>query len=240
MKHGGASLIDSPNPDEPDWDDAFDSLSDPLDSWGQSQDADLDEQWACEPWGDLTLFRPEGQESSYAYPLLIWLSIDATPGVTLRDWFPDLSERNYVGVEVPCHGMPALAQRVEQAIHEAGRFSNIHPQRIWLAGRGAAADAALACLPLLAPVIAGVVALHPTHPVPAIESACSAAPFVTLYLALTGPRESEADQVSAAWRDAGGDCRCVLTVPDDAEERLAICSDLNVWLMEQVTAPVAR
>lgn len=234
-------MIFGQNPDEPDWNDDFSSpADDALDSWGSAFAPEADDRWGWEEWGMVTLFRPEGHEPAYAYPLIVWLSSDTTPGVTLRDWFPDLSERNYIGAECSPQAGSPLALQIRNTVRDVSQIYQIHPRRVWIAGQGAAADVVLRELPALVPVVAGVIALHPTEPLDSIEPALTVAHRASLYLSLISPREDEAEQVSAAWRDAEGQCRCVLTVPDDSEERLAICRDLNVWLMEQVVAPASR
>lgn len=211
----------------------LDPLHDPLSP--QSQD-----DWGWDEWGDLVVYRPVGYEPGYQYPLVIWLSQDEVSGVTLHDWFPDLSDRNYVGAEVrllPGSTVLQNVDRVAVAIREVVALYGIHMQRVWIAGVGEAADAVLRMLPALSRLVSGGIAIAPAALEPLDPQVLHAANEKTLYLATTvGDESAVAESVAESWDIHGG--RCDLTAWESMESsRLALCRDLNAWLMEQVCAP---
>ena len=233
-------MIFGPFSDEFFWYDESESHPEFLDPWHDALSPQSPDDWSWEEWGDLVVFQPVGYESRYEYPLVIWLSLDQVSGVTLRDWFPDLSERNYVGAEVrllPGSTILQNADRVAVALREVVALYGIHRQRVWIAGVGSAADEVLQLLPALSRLVSGGIAIAPCAPVPSDFHSTEAACEQTLYLAtqIGDVREGAASQAEH-WDINGGPCHLTERVSMDAS-RLALCRDLNAWLMGQVCAP---
>lgn len=234
-------MIFGPFSDEFFWYDESESDPEFLAPWHDPLSPQSNDDWGWDEWGDLVVYRPVGYEPGYKYPLVIWLSRDEVPGVTLRDWFSDLSDRNYIGAEVrllPGSTVLQNADRVAVAIRELVALYGIHLRRIWIAGVGPTADAVLQMLPTLSRLVSGGIAIAPCEPAPAVFHAAQAVCDKSLYLATQfgGDREVS-HSLAEYWDIHGGQCHLTERIPMDAS-RLALCRDLNVWLMGQVCAPV--
>jgi predicted esterase len=121
------------------------------------------------------VYLPCHYEPYYRYPLVLWL--ESRPG-ELRNWFPAISERNYlaVGVQGPLAARTVLGgsswprdrsaiAAATEAIHAAiqqvtGEFS-IHPERVFLAGLHDTAALALTVGLTHPQEFAGVAAIDP-------------------------------------------------------------------------------
>jgi hypothetical protein len=223
-----------------------DAESDPefLDHYDDQLSPQSSDDWGWDEWGDLVVYRPVGHEPAYKYPLLIWLTVlDEVAGVTLRDWFPDLSDRNYIGAEV--HISPELSatqnsNRVSLALREIAALYGIHRQRIWIAGSGAAADWVLKLLPTLTGPITGGIAIAPLELAPIDENILDDELDRSLFLAIDSSDDPElADAFAEDWDFSLGHCH--LSEWESIENsRLAICRDLNAWLMERICAPAGN
>jgi len=200
------------------------------------------DSWGWDEWGDLVVFRPVGLAPRYSYPLILWLSLDDFSGVTLRDWFPDLSDRNYLGAEVqldPGMSVSQNANRISQAIREVAAQYQVHRNRIWIAGVGAAADWVLRLLPDFSGPLTGGIAIAPTERqlIPGNPAFELLAETKTIYLATESEEEREAAEVFSAAFDFREEQIHVSHWESLEASRLEICRDLNVWLMQQVCAP---
>ena len=118
--------------------------------------------FSCGDSGCSSIFLPEHFEPDYAYPLLAYLHEDGTSDLALSDWFPQISERNYLGLGIRAPfpttlGMPgqyrwlvhrpdASIGKVRESLEDAVRMLNIHPERIYLFGEGVGAIVALQVL----------------------------------------------------------------------------------------------
>ncbi len=233
-------MIFGPFSDEFFWYDESESHPEFLDPSQNPLSPQSPDDWGWDEWGDLVVYRPVGYESGYEYPLVVWLSQDQVIGVTLRDWFPDLSERNYIGAEVrllPGSTVLQNADRVAVAIREVVALYGIHRQRVWIAGVGAAADEVLKMLPALSRLVSGGIAISPCSLPPSDLDSGQADCDQTLYLATQfGADRKVAASLAEYWDINGGQCHLTERVSVDAS-RLALCRDLNVWLMGQVCAP---
>ena len=86
--------------------------------------------------GDAKVFIPQGYESGYDYPLLVWLT-DPDTRFDLGRAMARVSLRNYVAVE-PAAGETAMWRAIDRV---RDRLS-IHPRWIWLVGHAAGGTAA--------------------------------------------------------------------------------------------------
>jgi hypothetical protein len=208
--------------------------------WHDPLSSQSPESWGWDEWGDLVVYRPVGYEPGYHYPLVIWLSQDEVLGITLHDWFPDLSERNYIGAEVrlfPGSTILQSADRVAVAIREVVALYGIHRQRVWIAGVGEAADAVLRMLPALTRLVSGGIAIAPGELEPMELDSTPGESDQSLYLATgVGDESQVAESLAEHWEESGGQCSHTEWESISAS-RLALCRDINAWLMEQVCAP---
>ncbi len=236
-------MIEGPFSEDYFWYDESESDPEFLDHWDDTLSAQSSDDWGWDEWGDLVVFRPVGYSPRYQYPLIVWLSLDAVPGVTLRDWFPDLSDRNYIGAEIRLSADLTISQnadRVAIAIREIVALYGIHMRRIWVAGTGSAADAVLQMLPALSRLVAGGVAITPAELDAADPYSSLGLSGKTLYIATeTGAATEAAECLQEEWEIHDADCHLTEWDSIDAT-RLAICRDLNAWLMQQVCAPAGH
>jgi hypothetical protein len=237
----GGHVIQDPFSEEYFWFDPSEVDSDPLDSFDHFDLDSARDNWGWDEWGDLCVFRPQGYEPAYRYPLLVWLTLDETPDQALRDWFPDISERNYVAAGVQIRRFDSVAQnrdRLVASIREVAALYGVHPSRIWIAGQGAAADWALRLLPSIAKFVQGVIAVTPRNLDPAEQQSASAARGKELFVVTDRHQADLAQALTEYWEIGGGQGRC-LTIDAVAASRLVICRALNDWLMQQVCSPAA-
>lgn len=133
------------------------------------------------------VYLPQPYEPKYAYPLIVWLQPVGCRMAPLHQVMPVLSERNYLGtisrlalsVADPSKSL-ALAgtsmgsaggraaipwnwlQEVRRDVLNARRQFHVHSERIYLAGIGAGATAAIQLLLNKPEWFAGAIALDPT------------------------------------------------------------------------------
>ena len=103
------------------------------------------------------VYRPEHYEPAYAYPLVVWLHGDGGSEADLRRVMPQISNRNYIGVALRGNtslekghgwsldeaGMTSLIEDVRAVAVSLRREYHIHSERIYLAGFGSGATAAV-------------------------------------------------------------------------------------------------
>lgn len=233
-------MIQDPFSEEYFWFDESEWNSEPLDTWDTHALDSARENWGWDEWGDLCVFRPLGYEPAYRYPLLVWLTLDESPDQLLRDWFPDLSDRNFVGVGVRIQKAESLARNAElvaSSIREVAALYGIHHSRIWLAGLESGANWAMKLFSSLSKLTRGVIAIAPGQTECAEVPVPSSLKEKSLFLACEDGLEwNWAEPLIEQWEAAQGQADC-LTIETWGSSRLAICKELNIWLMEQVCAP---
>ena len=204
------------------------------------------------------LFIPEKYEPNYPYPVLVWFH-DA--GGDESEWLslmPQVSERNYFGLSlkgtVPAgntlrggwdwpsdaEGLSRLEKQLFQTLCELRRTFHIHSERVFLAGSGSGASAALRLLWNRPEWFAGAFALR--GELPAFDPKRSVHPELRdRRVFLTLPR-SEADAEASQqnlrlWRAAG--LNLMIDVAEDAGLPAPLrLNQLNHWVMESICAPV--
>jgi phospholipase/carboxylesterase len=210
---------------------------------------------------DTALFAPIHYEPGYAYPLVVWLHGEGSSERELRQVMPRVSVRNYVGAAVrgttaepgstarytwsqSPDAVDAATDAVAQCIELASLRRNIHPDRIFLVGRGAGGTMALRLALGLGLPVAGAISLGGAVPrgnglLARINEARSL-PFM-----LMSCRESlsyKPQQVAEDLRllHAAG---CHLTIHEYVcgdELYTDMFDDIDQWLMAQVCgAPLA-
>ena len=115
---------------------------------------------------------PQRYEKNYAYPLIIWLT---TGEPTLQSLMPRLSDQNYLGLEISIDSFTKKGSsngssntvsekfwaHLQEEIEDFQQQANIHPDRIFLAGKSQAACLAIQTA-LLHPLhFAGFLAIDP-------------------------------------------------------------------------------
>ncbi len=100
---------------------------------------------------------PEHYEAGYAYPLVIWFHGEGSSEAEVSAIMPNISERNFIGLALrgnrPCDAgfswstsseqIDQLVSDVESLVRMLRRKYHIHSERIYLAGFGSGASAAM-------------------------------------------------------------------------------------------------
>jgi phospholipase/carboxylesterase len=100
---------------------------------------------------------PEHYEAGYAYPLVVWFHGDGSSEAEVASVMPNISERNYIGLALRGNvasgqgfgwltsgdHLQKLIQDVESLVLAMRRQYHIHSERIYLAGFGSGASAAM-------------------------------------------------------------------------------------------------
>ena len=100
---------------------------------------------------------PEHYEARYAYPLVVWLHGDGSSEAELSSVMPHISERNFIGLSLRGNvsnesgfawstsgeQLDALVGDVESLVRMMRRQYHIHSERIYVAGFGSGASAAM-------------------------------------------------------------------------------------------------
>ena len=155
-------------------------LREVYESWSQSEDCPSQHAGSvAESDWPVSIYVPEKYEEGYAYPLLVWFHSDANDEDQLEDVMSAVSSQNYIGLalrgnrthetagghrwdvsslefgSVPLQDLLHVTTcRLRQAFH-------IHSERIFLAGSGYGADAALQMLVQRPEWFAGGILLDP-------------------------------------------------------------------------------
>ncbi|WP_437204423.1 hypothetical protein [Planctomicrobium sp. SH664] len=202
----------------------------------------------------LSLFAPETYTASYAYPLVVYLHDNDRSERDLWNWFPRISEQNFLGLGVRASlpgtlGMPGryrwMSHRPDAsvAVLRDGLAAvqadwNVHSERITLLGEGQGALIALQqfllqqsglddSLPMLGSIICG--SLPKTWPnlLPPIPA------FATgRLLLLEPPTEADEFAVIDALEEAG------LEISIAADRELSRPALINHWLMAGIATAV--
>lgn len=132
------------------------------------------------------IYLPQPYEPNYAYPLIVWVQPTGCRMAPLHQVMPVLSERNYLGtvsrlalsVSDPAkalslgHGISTglnpkatvpwnWLQEIRRDVLHARRQTHVHSERIYLAGTGPGATAAIQLLLAKPEWFAGAIALDP-------------------------------------------------------------------------------
>lgn len=190
------------------------------------------------------IFIPQGYEQGYAYPLLVWL-----PGSRRFDLgraMHRLSTRNYLAVEpVIARDEPgsAVEDAVWGAIDAVAERANVHPDRVFLVGRGTGGTDAFRVGCRHADRFAGMVSLGGAFPhAEALFARLSAVRRLPVLLCCR--RDAEADLVATTamtlrlFHAAGAQLSMrIYQEPHDLAP--AILRDVNRWLMDEVCGGVS-
>ena len=104
-----------------------------------------------------TVHLPEHYESRYAYPLVVWFHGDGATEAELSAVMPGISDRNFIGLALRGNvasgsgfgwnssdeQLEPLMEDVESLVRSTRRRYHIHSERIYLAGFGSGASAAM-------------------------------------------------------------------------------------------------
>jgi len=191
------------------------------------------------------LFVPQGYEPGYAYPLLVWLP--GTRGFDLGRAMNRVSTRNFVAVE------PALPRRVAgravlddavwEAVDAAAERCHVHPDRVFLVGRGTGGTDAFRVAFRHAERFAGMVSLGGSFP--HAEALFAKLAAVRRLPVLFCCRHDAADAMAATTAltlrlfHAAGAQLSMRIYRESHDLAAPILRDVNRWLMDEVCGGVA-
>lgn len=203
---------------------------------------------------------PTRYESSYRYPLVIWLHSDGDNENQISRVLPHLSTRNYIGVGIRgsrsadaaghcfdwTFGSAAVARgedAVFQAIEDAQDRYSIHPERLFLAGYGSGGTMARRIALRHGRAFAGCLALGGRFPdAGGMYSNLAVARQVKHFWAVAcGGQVNEADFEADIQRAAAARLRMDVRryTVDDVMVR-EVLRDADRWIMSQVTGTAAQ
>lgn len=124
------------------------------------------------------VYLPENYEPAYAYPLVVWFHNDGGSEADLRRVMPQISNRNYIGVALRGNstlekgfgwtldenGVAGLVEDVRAVATSLRREYHIHSERIYLAGFGTGATAAVEVMLRQPDWFGGVLSLNGEFP----------------------------------------------------------------------------
>jgi len=211
------------------------------------------------PAGDVaTYFAPEGYETNYAYPLVIWLHNAGGDERQLARVMPLVSTRNYVGLGVrgpvaaerrgyawpqTAEGIVAAEQQIADAIARARERFNIHAGRIFLAGYQSGGTMAYRIALRNPERFAAAASMGGAFPEGHMPLA-KLAQLRKFPLLLSHCRDSQSYPIDRVCQElklfhAAAMCVTLRQYPCDDEVTTQMLSDLDRWLMEQVTGIAA-
>jgi phospholipase/carboxylesterase len=124
------------------------------------------------------VYLPENYEPAYAYPLVVWFHDEHGSEADLKRVMPQISERNYIGValrgntklerghgwDLAPEAVTALVDEVRAVAISMRREYHIHSERIYLAGFGSGATAAVEVMLRQPDWFGGVLSLNGQFP----------------------------------------------------------------------------
>lgn len=207
------------------------------------------------PCGDnVSYFAPEGYEANYAYPLLVWLHNAGGDERQLARVMPLVSTRNYVGLGVrgpvaaerrgyawpqTAEGIDAANHQLADAIIKASERFNIHSRRIFLAGYQSGGTMAYRLALRNPERFAGAASFGGPFPEGHMPLA-RLAQIRKFPLLLAHCRDSQSYPTDRVCQELSLFHAAAMSVtlrqyPCDDEMTTQMLSDLDRWLMEQVT-----
>jgi phospholipase/carboxylesterase len=210
------------------------------------------------------MFGPLHYEAGYAYPLVVWLHGWGDDETQLKRVMPLVSMQNFVAVAprgtrpVPSEqegrqgytwprgkaGAVATQQRIWSAVMAAKARFNVHPGRVFVAGFDDGGTAAFRAAMDRPDRFAGVLSLCGSFPRQGSPLAqLTSARRVPVFLACgRNSRKYSAEQVCRDLRlfHAAGFDVSLRQYPCGQEIALAMLSDVNRWIMEQIGAVKQR
>jgi phospholipase/carboxylesterase len=206
----------------------------------------------------VSYFAPEGYEANYAYPLLVWLHHAGGDQRQLARVMPFVSTRNYVGLGVrgpvaaehngylwpqTTEGIAAAGEQIADAIAKARERFNIHSGRIFLAGYQSGGTMAYRIALRNPERFAGAISFGGPFPeghMPLVKLA----QVRKFPLLLAHCRDSQSYPIDCVCQELALFHAAAMYVtlrqyPCDDELTTQMLSDLDRWLMQQVTGESA-
>ena len=206
--------------------------------------------------GVYSLFVPMHYEKNYAYPLIVWLHGDGESCNQLQKLMPQISVRNHVAI-APQSGfadqspiawpnceesVEAAYESVLAAVDTARMRFNINPNRVFIAGVGTGGTMAFRIAFERPDVFAGVVSIDgpmETEHVPLRDwERCRELPVLLSSFRASNSYSQEDLCHHLRLLHVAGFSTTVRQYPGDAELSDCVLSDIDRWVMEQVSSAI--
>jgi phospholipase/carboxylesterase len=206
--------------------------------------------------GEFSLFVPMHYESSYAYPLIVWLHSDDADCNQLQKLMPQISVRNHVAI-APQSGFslaspiawPNCEESVEAAyesvmatVDEAKIRFNIHSGRVILAGAGTGGTMAFRIAFERPDVFGGVISIDgpmETEHVPLRDwERCRELPVLLSSFRSSDSYTSEDLCHHLRLLHIAGFTTTVRQYPGEAKLTNSVLADMDRWIMEQIGSSI--
>ena len=201
---------------------------------------------------------PEHYEARYAYPLVVWLHGDGSSEAELSSIMSSISDRNFLGLGLrgdarretgyawsnSIESLDELLGDVESLVRMLRRQYHIHSERIYLAGFGSGATAAMELILRKPEWFGGAACLCGTFPelrVPSIRNCDLRDKRILLAADATNRSGSLRDIVAAGRLLYSSGMKIGTRVYQDsgAAPSRKMLSDVNHWLMDDVCSVVS-
>jgi phospholipase/carboxylesterase len=188
--------------------------------------------------GGTPVFIPQGYESGYDYPLLVWLTDPLATPLDLGRCMAGVSLRNFVAVEA-AGGVTAVWRAVDLV---RDRLS-IHPRRIWLVGRDTAGSEAFRIACRHPESFAGVVSLGGGFPVDeslfARIGSVRRLPMLLCCTAAAAAGDAARTDRTLRLFHAAGATLAIRIYPRGRDLAATALADVNRWLMDEICGTTA-
>lgn len=206
--------------------------------------------------GEFSLFVPMHYEKNYAYPLIVWLHGDDSDCNQIQKLMPHISVRNHVAI-APQSGFslaspiawPNCEESVEAAyesvmavVDQAQLRFNINSSRIFLAGAGTGGTMAFRIAFERPDVFGGVISIDgpmETEHVPLRDwERCRELPVLLSCFRASDSYSQEDLCHHLRLLHIAGFSTTVRQYPGEAKLNNKILSDVDAWIMEQISSAV--
>ena len=201
------------------------------------------------------VYLPENYEPAYAYPLVVWFHDDGGSEADLRRVMPQISNRNYIGVALRGNsslekghgwsldetGVTSLVDDVRAVAVSLRREYHIHSERIYLAGFGSGATAAVEVMLRQPEWFGGVLSLN--GGLPKIDQPLESLPElkdkrILIATSVNSPITKIGDVVAAGRLLYAAGMQVGTRVYQDSGHRPSkkMLRDIDSWLMDDICA----
>ena len=204
------------------------------------------------------VYLPEHYEPAYAYPVVVWFHDDGGSEADLRRVMPQISDRNYIGVALRGNsslekghgwsldetGVASLVDDVRAVTVSLRREYHIHSERIYLAGYGSGATAAVEVMLRQPEWFGGVLSLN--GGLPKIDQPLGSLPElkdkrILLATSVNSPTTKVGDVVAAGRLLYAAGMQVGTRVYQDSGHKPSkkMLRDIDSWLMDDICAGAA-
>lgn len=210
-----------------------------------------------------TLYAPERYEAAYSYPLLVWLHGAGESEADASSIFPAISDQNYLGVALrgsvamptpgqydwptADNGIDAVCNEIHQTLDNIAEAWNVHPDRIYLAGRGTGGTTALRLLLTRPGFFAGAINVGGAFPIMSrplarLRELRDKRVLMSLQLgqrgSVHGPAATDLLEGARLLYNAGMEVATRVYQPERGKPTQKVWRDIDSWLMDSIKSAI--